>query len=355
MQNINSEQPLISVIFPVWNAESYIEAAIKSILNQTIKNFELILIDDGSTDSSLKIMQRLSVTDNRILLIARENKGLIYTLNQGIHQAVGKWIARMDADDIAYENRLEKQLDYLHKTKADICGSWAELFGEQQRVVLKHAVSNNAIKTELLFCTPFVHPTIMIKAELAKSMLYQDDWKHCEDYDLWVRLAENGCKLVNVPEVLLKYRTHKNQVSILHLCKQQKLSQNVRKRYAKHYSEKNDLPLHEILELLKLRERNVQELDLDLIESAVNNLFSHSDDVEVKEVVKDHITRLLFRAAAHEEKIPKLWKRVLINQNIKPSQITYFQLYLISKFKLSPNTKSFIFLKKIFFSINKFR
>jgi glycosyltransferase involved in cell wall biosynthesis len=355
MQNITNKLPLISVVLPVYNAELYVENAILSILNQTIQSFELILIDDGSSDNSLKIMKGLSATDNRIKLISRENMGLVYSLNQGISLAIGKWIARMDADDIAYNNRFEKQLNCLEKTDADICGSWAELFGEQTKVVITHAVTDAAIKAELLFSTPFVHPTVMFKAELAKSLLYHSDWKHCEDYDLWERVAEGGWQMANVSEILLKYRIHKNQTSTTQRNQQHQLSQSIRKRYAIYYAKNNKVNLKGLLELLKLREENIPQVNLELIEETVHSLLSNNKNNEGREVILDHITRLFYRYASRDPSVPKLWKRILKNQNIKPNNKTYLELWLINKFKLSPQSKFFTAFKNFNFAINRFR
>ena len=104
---------LVSVILPVYNAQKYLEEAIESIINQTYTNFEFIIIDDGSGDNSLNIINKYQKQDSRILVITRENKGLVYTLNEGINQAKGKYIARMDADDISLSNRFEKQIELL--------------------------------------------------------------------------------------------------------------------------------------------------------------------------------------------------------------------------------------------------
>src|SRR6185369_4386478 len=121
--------PLISVVLPVYNGEKYLAEAIDSILGQTLTDFELIIIDDGSTDNSLAILKQYKQRDNRIRLIARENRNLATTLNDLIDLAQGEWVARMDQDDIALPHRFEKQLQWLEQTGADICGSSIRFFG----------------------------------------------------------------------------------------------------------------------------------------------------------------------------------------------------------------------------------
>ena len=131
--------PLISVAMPVYNGERYLAKAIDSILAQTFADFELIIIDDGSTDNSLQVLHEYQKRDARIRLVARENRNLATTLNDLIDLARGKWIARMDQDDIALPHRFERQLQWLEETGADICGSWVKFFGTTDRRILKHS------------------------------------------------------------------------------------------------------------------------------------------------------------------------------------------------------------------------
>ena len=130
----------------VYNGEKYLAEAIKSILNQTYKNFEFIIVNDGSKDNSVEIIKNYMKKDNRIVLIDRENKGLPYSLNEGISIAKGQYIARMDADDISLSNRFEKQIKYMEENKIDVCGSYIKLFGDntkEQIVNLKTAILND--------------------------------------------------------------------------------------------------------------------------------------------------------------------------------------------------------------------
>ena len=163
--------PLISVVLPVFNAQLYVGEAVRSILAQTFVDFELIIINDGSTDGTLPILQSFILRDARVRLISRENLGLVATLNEGIQIARGIWIARMDADDIAEPIRFERQLEWLKQTDADICGSWIKYFGTSDRRVLQHPESDEAIKAEMLFGSPFAHSTVMMKTALVSQLL----------------------------------------------------------------------------------------------------------------------------------------------------------------------------------------
>lgn len=143
---------LISVILPVYNGEKYLKEAIESILNQTYTNFEFIIIDDGSKDSSLEIIKEYEKEDERIVAVSRENKGLIATLNEGIEKAKGKYIARMDQDDISLPNRFEEQLKIMENDKEIVvCGSWINVFGENRKEkISKYFQYDKEIKANLI-------------------------------------------------------------------------------------------------------------------------------------------------------------------------------------------------------------
>lgn len=199
----------ISVILPVYNAEKYISKSIESILRQTFEDFELIIINDGSKDNSLNIINKF--TDRRILLVDQENRGLAKTLNIGLDIAKGEYIARMDADDIALPNRFEEQMNYLTKyPEVGLLGSAIELIDENDKHISYHApyIGHDI----LLRCmqnkgNPFKHPTVIFKREIAIKLggFNENIGKYFEDYFLWYHMASK-VKVDNLPKVLLKYR-----------------------------------------------------------------------------------------------------------------------------------------------------
>jgi glycosyltransferase involved in cell wall biosynthesis len=200
---------LISVVMSVYNAEQYLDEAILSILNQTYSNFEFIIINDGSTDNSLKIIEKYIDNDKRIILISRENKGLIYSLNEGIDRAKGKYIARMDADDISLKNRFKEQINFMEKhSEIGACGTWIEIFGSNRKPkIWKLAINSEMLYTGLLFSVPMAHPSSMIrKSILTKYKLqYNKNFKNAEDYKLWIDMSQYT-KYANIPKVLFRYR-----------------------------------------------------------------------------------------------------------------------------------------------------
>lgn len=200
----------------VYNADQYLDEAIESILTQTYKDFEFIIINDGSIDTSFDIIKKYAKQDARILVISRENRGLIASLNEGILQAKGKYIVRMDADDISISTRLEEQLQFMeNNSDIGISGTAVISFNENQKEhIWKLASNDKTIKTELLFSSSFAHPTVIMRKELVlKYRLFYDKYFiYAEDYALWVSMVEIT-KMANLSKPLLKYRVLENSIT----------------------------------------------------------------------------------------------------------------------------------------------
>lgn len=345
-QEFSASKLPVSVVMPVFNAETYVGQAIDSILQQTFRDFELILIDDGSTDRTLVVLQEYAARDARIVLVTRNNKGLVDTLNEGVAMAVGEWIVRMDADDISLPHRFARQLSWLEKSGADVCGSWVRLFGVGGERVLRHAQTDAAIKLEMLFGTPFAHPTVMVRAALLKKMGYDKAWEKCEDYDLWERAARNGWLMTNVPEVLLLYRQHVAQISSKGASMQQMLSQRIRRRYWNSVSGLFKLEVKWIDEVIKLRETPPQRPDMDLVDLAFEALLESSHG-EAREIVFDHVTRLYFRAAGLDPSAVTRWGRLNKRYGGDFALATKVKLLLLGWLRIRPDGALFDLLKKI--------
>ena len=196
----------ISIILPVYNGEQYITAAIKSVLEQSYPNFKLIVIDDGSTDNTLDIIR--SFSDERICCVQNQrNLGLIKSLNKGLELADGKYIARMDADDIMHKDRLMLQYQFMEAHKEiDICGGFITMFDKSKKFgLVTHGCSNSRIRAELLFNSPIFHPTYFCKTEILKKFRYNEHYKYCEDYELLSRLLKNHLAH-NISSSILYYR-----------------------------------------------------------------------------------------------------------------------------------------------------
>lgn len=211
---------IISVIMPVYNGEQFIGKAIESVLNQTYKDYELIIINDGSIDSTGEIIENYQKADRRIKIISRENRGLVDSLNEGISLAEGKYIARMDADDICLPNRFEKQLHYMNEHNMDILGACVEVIGDincdeksRHEERLNIPLGQNVAETLLTHWYCLAHPAIMMKRDIFKKL--EGYRNYCaEDLDLWLRALKSGFIIAKLDEKLLQYRIHPASKSV---------------------------------------------------------------------------------------------------------------------------------------------
>ena len=207
--------PKISVVMPAYNAEKYIGKSIDSILNQTYGDFEFIIINDGSKDSTKEII--LSYSDNRIVYLENEmNSGIVVTLNKGLEYATVKYIARMDADDIAVAERLEKQIEFMEKNKnVGVLGTGICIFGEDVQEQARVFTTNpEQLKAELIFNSCIAHPTVMMRSNILKNngLSYDLEYAGAEDYNLWWKIAKVS-QIATIPDLLVKYRIHSSQIT----------------------------------------------------------------------------------------------------------------------------------------------
>jgi glycosyltransferase involved in cell wall biosynthesis len=211
-----SDTPLISVIMSVYNSEKFLRPAIDSILTQTYKPFEFIIIDDGSTDKSAKIIQ--SYKDPRIRFIQRENRGLVYSLNQGVQFARGRFIARQDADDISMPNRFERQMAVLlGDKKIGNVGSFFTYITEDDNkpgITIVSPTKSIDLKRALFIYNPFPHGGAMFRREAYDAAGgYNNEYGPIEDYSLWMRMNRAGWEFAQIPAPLYLYRISPNGIS----------------------------------------------------------------------------------------------------------------------------------------------
>ncbi len=350
----NSFAPIISVVLPVFNGAKYLHEAVDSILSQTFKNFELIVINDGSIDRTQEILEEYRDSDPRVVLISRENRGLVASLNEGVVISRGEWIARMDADDIALPHRFERQLQWLEETGADICGSWVRFFGTKDNRILKHAECDDAIKIELLFCCAFAHPTVVIKSEKIKSLRYDNFWDKAEDYELWTRAACNGWKMTNVPEVLLMYRQHDRQISNASSILQQNLSQSIRRMYWANFLVPMEFDVNEIDVVLKLWSPLTSKINMKKVDAVFTKLLQRSDG-ESSKIIFENATRLYFSVASFSINVPFYWYSLSKKFGSELFFKNFCMMIFISFLKIKVNGKFFQLFKRVFHIIRRLK
>lgn len=211
---------MVSIVMSVYNADKYLSQAIKSVLNQTYENFEFIIIDDGSKDNSLAIMNRFAKEDDRIKVIHKENSGLTKSLNIGLRETQGEYIARLDADDIWSPSKLEKQIDFLETnndyalvgTAYDEIDDNDHIIHSKQRVVLM--TENSQIRDNIVRFNPFFHSSVVFRKEVLETIgFYNERFKYTQDYEFWVRIM-SMYKIANLPEVLASRRYAEGMISI---------------------------------------------------------------------------------------------------------------------------------------------
>lgn len=203
--------PTISVVLPAFNCEKYIAKAIDSVLQQTFTDFEFIIINDGSTDHTEEMIN--SYSDTRISYQTNNtNKGLVFTLNRGVDLARGKYIARMDGDDICFPERFKEQLNYLQEnSNVDILATVVTLIDENDQPSGiwdsdKKNISEEDIRKQLPKNNCIAHPTVMGKTEIFKKYKYNSKQSQSEDYDLWLRMMNDGVIIHKLAEPLLLHR-----------------------------------------------------------------------------------------------------------------------------------------------------
>ena len=249
----------ISVVMVCYNVSLYIQEAIDSVLNQTFSDFELIIVDDGSTDSTVDIIKQYC--DNRIVYISNTHD-YIDSLNIGMNAAKGHYIARMDADDIMVNTRLELQYNFL-ETHADIdvVMGWFETFGQGKSILRSPPLEHHEIMASLLINNMLSHPLAMIKKTtllriFPDNIIYQKSYVYAEDYKLWIDIIKGGGILSNLPEILLKYRISNNQSVYTKRTEMALVARRVQEEYSqfifdlleKESNIYNDF-LHELIEL----------------------------------------------------------------------------------------------------------
>jgi len=217
MTTATSTHPVISVLMSVFNGGHHLSMALESVLEQTFTDFEFIVIDDGSTDSTSEILADYASRDSRIRLVRHDrNMGLTYSLNKGLAHARGRYIARQDADDISLPERLSKQLSYfqLHPGTG-LLGTWAEAIDPEGKALHTGNLPTNStvIKWHLHFANCLVHTSVMYPLVMVRRLgFYAEDFESAQDYELWVRLSQIST-VANLPQVLVQRRLGPHRIS----------------------------------------------------------------------------------------------------------------------------------------------
>ena len=250
------KKPLVSVVLPVYNRPGVIYT-INSVLEQTYSYFELLIIDNASTDDTVNVIK--NICDDRIkLYVNEENKGQTYSLNKGLHLATGKYIARIDSDDLMLPTRLEKQVNYMEANpNCSICGSNVQIIDDNDLLIEEYVYPDTDEDIRVLasiYC-PFAHPAVMLRSEYLRqnNIKYDLNYRMAEDYDMWIRMLRYG-KGYNIQEYLTKYRKGRYNDSVKYHTQMKKEGNLVRQHIADTFKLQN-CSKNEYKSLLKMAEK----------------------------------------------------------------------------------------------------
>jgi glycosyltransferase involved in cell wall biosynthesis len=312
--------PLVTVLMPVYNGEKFLINAIESILNQSYNNIEFLIINDGSLDDSKKIIH--SFNDERIRFIDNErNIGLIQTLNLGFKLARGEFIARIDADDIAFSNRIETQINFLlRNSDYGLVGSSAILVDENNNEIgkLRFSTEHEKIKFLLGYHNLFIHPTLMIRKEIIEKhqLIFDFNYLHAEDYKFWTELI-NFTKVENFEEPLLYYRIHKNQISSKYNDIQVYNTQKIKEEYILKAGFTKEVLFYFNLEFID------DFGDSDKIKMILSCISLHTQNQEIN----------FFDKLILEDFVGKKWKNLFLEMNSINFKLFKIFWYNIFRFK----------------------
>lgn len=341
----------VSVIMPVFNAAPYLSEAVESILNQTFRNFEFIIINDGSTDGSSDILEHYSHIDRRITVYHQGNKGLIHALNRAYRLAQGPLLARMDADDISFPTRLERQVAFLQNhPEVGVLGSWYESFSQDKEKSTLVPLPTQPLSTawSLLFGTPVHHPTVILRKELLKkSGYYRETAPFIEDRDLWLRMSKIT-KLMNLPEVLLRYRIHNDSICVkFSEMQSQMLRESVRENMPayieKDLKERSFEPFYDLFIDNHICNKKGINTAVDMLIKMYISFKNKNklDAVSHCEIKKDIIEKLLVAAKMHIKYYPDKGLKLLLDSFSIDGYITTRRLYFKLLLCILPEHLSF--------------
>ncbi len=331
--------PLITVIMPAYNVGKYVAEAIESILNQTFRNFEFLIFNDGSTDDTAHIIRQYADKDQRITFFDyQQNTGYLKHLNEGIDKAKGKYIARMDADDISLPERFAKQVAFMENNlEMVVVGTKYTTFGE--RIFTRQLEENDEqIRVHLLEGCTFSHPSVLMRAKVLKdnNLYYDLNYYPAEDYHFWVVLSKYG-KLANLTDILLFYRLHEEQISV----QKNEIQQNKIHKIRALQFEYLGLTKQESYTLLQI----FQQPDI-----IAKELYTSATICNIAKIIKKIIClnqkKSLYHAKYLKNMLKDRWqiitKNTLVDYNLRLF-FTYF-------FNIFPTFSCFSFKQKIVFS-----
>ena len=330
-----ADSPLLSVLMPVFNSERFVAEAIESILNQTFKDFEFLILDDCSADKSLEIIKDFEKQDSRIKVFQNEkNLGVVESRNKLINLSKGKYIAWLDSDDIALENRFEEEIKFLEEhPEIGLVGAYPEIIDENGKKlgIWLFEPEPQKLKIELFFHSPFLSSSVVIRRSSLPSGFYDPAFPVAEDFDLYSKISEHY-DVVNVPRFLVKYRINSNGLSKSNTEKMERLAIHVIKEHAERLG-------------IKLEETTIKHLRKPKTASKIT--FEEIGKIEKSLILlKDSLSENdHFDKKAVDEVIQKYWFetcRKSTHNGLKILKIFFRSPLFCKKLSLKDNARLFV-------------
>ncbi len=339
--------PRISVLMAAHNNEQYLSLAIESILDQSFRDFELIIVDDCSGDGSWEVLRRYARRDQRIRIIRNaENMGLSKSLNKGLEVARGKYIARMDDDDVAMPDRFALQLDYLEANRLVLCGGWFRTIGCLRNRTVKYPVDDEDIRIYMMFQSPFMHPAILMEKKVLQEVGgYSADYPYAEDYKLFARVSQKG-RIGNMPAVLHRYRLHRNRVSNKYNTTQMQSAHRVRREYLEEMGV--EVTASELEAHLKVREPTIPETRelVKRIEDWLIVLLQRYPRQGQRTIIGDQWVRVAIRSACYGRWMWRTFRDSEIRRHVRYRPHQLLEIYLLCLFRLRYRSPAYNMLEQ---------
>lgn len=289
--------PLVSVVVAAHNRAGFLRETVYSTLNQSLRDIEVLIVDDASTDTTSEVARRLMSEDSRVrLLQLRQNAGPSTARNVALDEACGIYIAILDADDICMPTRFERQIAFLHQTGVDLCGSWFVEFGKGPPRKVRWPHSEPALRAAMLFQYAVLHPSVLARREVFDRFRYTPELRLAEDYDLCVRVMSEF-RIASVPDALVRYRRHSGQATLTQRAKMEEVTRRIRldalQVHGIEPSEEEQRTHNQIRAPQSIRSTE----DFERIEAWLLKLINRFDHPDAQHAIASQWTRAAVRAA----------------------------------------------------------
>ena len=334
----------LSVVVPVYNASRWLQVSLDSLVGQRFgESVEIIIVDDGSTDQSINIIEKAKKRHSALKLLRNErNLGIVASLNRALDAAEGRFIARMDADDICMPTRFYRQLRFIRESGVDLCGSWFVEFGNGIPRAVRWPHSEAGLRTSMLFQNSICHPAVMARRDVFDRYRYREAYRLAEDYDLFTH-AMADFRIANVPEVLLRYRRHPNQATQAQRAPMESVTQRIRLDTLAAEGINATGEEQRLHNLIRAPHSITCVDDLLGIEAWLIKLAALHETPEAKHVISSQWIRACIRAAPLGSRMLRIYRTSALRGGMR----TLMDLSALAAMKLDYRSKPFAVLRRL--------